>query len=441
MTGRSSCRRSVRSMPSDPISTPTPSRRCRCERPRTVLNQDPSPSDGSSSAHRRSRSGQAGQGRLRGQAQRRVLALCARPRSASYLETTAGIPDEPLVTQCPVSLRPRAAMARSATRSARCSPPSPPTSTTRSSRLATIHESTTRPRRCARPCPRTRSWGSPRSWRRHGSGSRRAMYTRRGLAKIAPPAVNVVVSNVPGPPFPLYVVGSRVESMYPMGPLIMGMSLNITRLQLRRPPRLRLHGLPGGRARPADAGRRHRGRARRARGRGGVPQEAQGAATACQEVTGWLVSGDDQIARGQDRRRDRFEPGHRARHRDRPRRAGRHGVHHRTVHRRRRADHRHDGAAWSTRRAARASRCGPITATTTRSPPCSTGSRDRGRPASTSWSTTSTRSPTRRRGAAGSGTTRSRSGTTRSASGCAATTSPRGTRRPCSSRPARAGSS
>jgi WS/DGAT/MGAT family acyltransferase len=54
------------------------------------------------------------------------------------------------------------------------------------------------------------------------------MYTRQGLAKVTPPASNVVISNVPGPPFPLYVAGARLEKMFPMGPLLMGMSLNIT---------------------------------------------------------------------------------------------------------------------------------------------------------------------------------------------------------------------
>jgi len=54
------------------------------------------------------------------------------------------------------------------------------------------------------------------------------MYTRNNLARFAPPASNVVISNVPGPDFPLYIAGGLVEAIYPMGPLLMGMSLNIT---------------------------------------------------------------------------------------------------------------------------------------------------------------------------------------------------------------------
>ena len=54
------------------------------------------------------------------------------------------------------------------------------------------------------------------------------MYSLANIAENAPPATNVVISNVPGPPFPLYVAGAKLEAMYPMGPLLMGMSLNIT---------------------------------------------------------------------------------------------------------------------------------------------------------------------------------------------------------------------
>jgi WS/DGAT/MGAT family acyltransferase len=42
------------------------------------------------------------------------------------------------------------------------------------------------------------------------------------------PLFNVTISNVPGPPFPLYSAGSRMEAIYPLGPITDGMSLNIT---------------------------------------------------------------------------------------------------------------------------------------------------------------------------------------------------------------------
>jgi diacylglycerol O-acyltransferase len=41
---------------------------------------------------------------------------------------------------------------------------------------------------------------------------------------------NVVVSNIPGSPVPLWTAGARIEHLYPLGPLADGSGLNITLL-------------------------------------------------------------------------------------------------------------------------------------------------------------------------------------------------------------------
>ena len=52
--------------------------------------------------------------------------------------------------------------------------------------------------------------------------------TRFKLADRMPPVHNVVVSNVPGPGFPVYLAGAKLEQAYPMGPVLEGAGLNIT---------------------------------------------------------------------------------------------------------------------------------------------------------------------------------------------------------------------
>ncbi|MGV0046741.1 WS/DGAT/MGAT family O-acyltransferase [Mycobacterium colombiense] len=47
------------------------------------------------------------------------------------------------------------------------------------------------------------------------------------------PVHNLVVSNVPGPRVPLYMLGCEVKSMYPLGPIFHGSGLNITAMSLQ----------------------------------------------------------------------------------------------------------------------------------------------------------------------------------------------------------------
>lgn len=48
----------------------------------------------------------------------------------------------------------------------------------------------------------------------------------------AKPVHNLVISNVPGPQVPLYLLGSEVKAMYPLGPIFHGSGLNITVMSL-----------------------------------------------------------------------------------------------------------------------------------------------------------------------------------------------------------------
>ncbi|HZP29630.1 MAG TPA: wax ester/triacylglycerol synthase family O-acyltransferase [Acidimicrobiia bacterium] len=53
-------------------------------------------------------------------------------------------------------------------------------------------------------------------------------YLRLGLDRRLPPIFNAIVSNVPGPPVPLYCAGARLTHAYLLGPLLVGSGLNVT---------------------------------------------------------------------------------------------------------------------------------------------------------------------------------------------------------------------
>ena len=54
------------------------------------------------------------------------------------------------------------------------------------------------------------------------------LYSDAHLADRLPPVHNLVVSNVPGSPVPLYFAGARLDGVYPFGPLMEGAAVNVS---------------------------------------------------------------------------------------------------------------------------------------------------------------------------------------------------------------------
>jgi diacylglycerol O-acyltransferase len=60
-----------------------------------------------------------------------------------------------------------------------------------------------------------------------------SLYQRSGAAALHPAPVNLVVSNVAGPSFDLFIAGRPAEAFYALGPIFDGVSLNVTAISFR----------------------------------------------------------------------------------------------------------------------------------------------------------------------------------------------------------------
>ena len=95
-------------------------------------------------------------------------------------------------------------------------------------RLAQVSEGNTNAKEHhkAIPADTLQDWAEFAAPRTFGLAVR--MVSSLRLADTGPVIHNLVISNVPGPPVPLYFIGARIEGLYPLGPVFHGAGLNIT---------------------------------------------------------------------------------------------------------------------------------------------------------------------------------------------------------------------
>ena len=156
-----------------------------------------------------------------------VLAMCA-GSLRHYLENRGELPEEPLVAMVPVSVRTeeQAGTLGNQVSNMLCSLATQYDDPIE--RLQAIHEGTQQAKEQlnAIGADTLTNWAEFAAPALAGRAAR--LYSRTRMADRHRPLFNVTISNVPGPPFPLYSNGARVVAHYPMGPIFDGGGLNIT---------------------------------------------------------------------------------------------------------------------------------------------------------------------------------------------------------------------
>jgi WS/DGAT/MGAT family acyltransferase len=160
-----------------------------------------------------------------------VLALCA-GTLRRYLEKHDALPAEPLIAVCPISVRAdtddQLGNKVSAMFTSLATHVDDPLA-----RLRAISETTVgaKEEHNAVGASMLQDWAEFAAPNTFNLASR--LYSSFGLAGSHRPIHNVIISNVPGPPFPLYYAGAELVAAYPMGPVMEGCGLNITVMSYR----------------------------------------------------------------------------------------------------------------------------------------------------------------------------------------------------------------
>ncbi|MFO0461351.1 MAG: WS/DGAT domain-containing protein, partial [Burkholderiales bacterium] len=144
-----------------------------------------------------------------------------------WLDARGALPDAPLLAAVPVSLRQKgdaqsntqAMMARMSLETQRDDP---------LERLRRIRDASTRLKGTLREVKGSVPTEFPSLGLPWLGNALAAVWGRTRLANRLPPLANIVVSNVPGPAVPLYLLGARMLTYWPVSIPVHSMALNVT---------------------------------------------------------------------------------------------------------------------------------------------------------------------------------------------------------------------
>lgn len=142
-----------------------------------------------------------------------------------YLDSKGELPEESLVAMAPVSARSEEMRKAAGNMVSTMSLPVGSDIAKPLDRLRAVHGESERAKRLTRTVGTSLAAEFAHFLPSTTTGLMATAYGRYGLAKRLPPMYNTVITNVPGPNFPLYSMGSRMVASFGLGPIAHGVGL------------------------------------------------------------------------------------------------------------------------------------------------------------------------------------------------------------------------